>query len=186
MPDGQARDVERKMREFIDKREIYETLMRYCRGIDRGDIDLVLSAFHPDGVDNHTGYDAKVAERVPKAMALAKTAVNWTAHTIANHTVEVNGDVAASEAYLIAYHRIPFEGREVDWTLAARYLDRFERRNGAWKIAHRTVVHDNSTFSEVTPPPAGLMQATYLKESHQGKRAKDDLSYKLFASVRGT
>lgn len=181
-PDGQQPDISSKLKDLIDKQEIREALMRYCRGMDRGDATLALSAFHPDAMDNHTGFDAGVAERIPRVTELAKTAVKWTMHTISNHYIEVDGNKAASEAYLVAYHRVPHGGHEIDWTLGARYLDRFERRGGEWRIAHRTVVHDWSTSAPVLPHPTGLMQATYLEKSHQGKRSKDDLSYTTFRS----
>ena len=33
---------------LLDKQEIYEVILRYCRGIDRLDEELLLSVFHPD------------------------------------------------------------------------------------------------------------------------------------------
>lgn len=36
---------------------LYGVIARYCRGIDRLDMALVRSAYHPDGVDHHTGFD---------------------------------------------------------------------------------------------------------------------------------
>jgi hypothetical protein len=34
------------LQSLADKQAIYEVLLRYCRGIDRIDMDLVRSAFH--------------------------------------------------------------------------------------------------------------------------------------------
>ena len=39
------------VRELKDRQEIYDCIMRYCRGIDRLDRDMLLSAYHPDAVD---------------------------------------------------------------------------------------------------------------------------------------
>ena len=39
-------------------------MLRYCQGIDRLDMELVRSAYHPDGVDHHTGFDGTVDEYV--------------------------------------------------------------------------------------------------------------------------
>ena len=44
------------VRELKDRQEIYDCLMRYCRGIDRLDRDMLLSAYHPDAVDDHGVY----------------------------------------------------------------------------------------------------------------------------------
>src|SRR5258705_13909652 len=88
------RDLDAKLRVVIDKQEIHEVIMRYCRGIDRGDVDLVLSTFHEDAVDNHVGIEERVVVQVPKALELAKTAVIWTSHNITNQLVDVAGGAA--------------------------------------------------------------------------------------------
>jgi ketosteroid isomerase-like protein len=174
-------DLDAKLRVVIDKQEIHEVIMRYCRGIDRGDVPLVLSTFHEDAIDNHVGIEEIAHKQIPAALELAKTAVIWTMHSILNELVEVDGDVAMSESYFVAYHRMAYDGREVDWTLGGRYMDRMERRNGEWKIAYRTVIHDWSRFDDVATPPANLMQVGYLAKSHQGTRSKADLSYKFLS-----
>jgi hypothetical protein len=42
-----------KLRYLIDRQAILDCLTRYCRGVDRFDRDLLLSAYHPDATDNH-------------------------------------------------------------------------------------------------------------------------------------
>ncbi|WP_221890845.1 nuclear transport factor 2 family protein [Microbispora sp. KK1-11] len=37
--------------EWSDQQEIHEVVLRYCRGVDRLDMDLVRSAYHPDAID---------------------------------------------------------------------------------------------------------------------------------------
>src|SRR6185295_13740348 len=61
------------------------------------------------------------------------TPMTGTTHTIANILITVDGDVAGSESHILAWHGLPAEGR---------YVDRLERRNGEWKIAHRIVVFE--------------------------------------------
>src|SRR5262249_60548928 len=87
------------LRALVAKQEIHEALMRYCRGIDRNDRELVLSAFHDDAIDNHTGTDDPVFERFPADKP--ESAVKWSSHNICNELVRVDGDVAHSESYLI-------------------------------------------------------------------------------------
>ncbi|SDZ41729.1 hypothetical protein SAMN05216215_10714 [Saccharopolyspora shandongensis] len=36
---------------------IYEVQCRYCRGIDRLDLELVRSCYHPGAVDHHVSFD---------------------------------------------------------------------------------------------------------------------------------
>ena len=45
--------TERALRVLLDKQEIHEVLMRYCRGIDRCDAELLHSVYHPDATDDH-------------------------------------------------------------------------------------------------------------------------------------
>jgi hypothetical protein len=37
-----------KLEELSARAEIHDALLRYCRGLDRVDMDLVRGAFHPD------------------------------------------------------------------------------------------------------------------------------------------
>lgn len=176
-------DIDTRLQEFLDKQEIHEVLMRYCRGIDRCDLDLVLSAFHEDAYDNHTGKAELAYERFPKVLKVAESNVKRTSHNICNEFVEVRGDVAASESYLLAYHRIEDHGREMDWLLGGRYLDRLERRNGEWRIAYRTVVFDWERFDEVGEKPEDHSVAGWFTWAHQGDRTRGDFSYGVFAEA---
>jgi hypothetical protein len=55
-------EMEAKVQELLDKQEIYEVLMRYCRAIDRGDEPLMRSVYHPDGIDHHGIFDGKASD----------------------------------------------------------------------------------------------------------------------------
>ena len=41
------------LRELLDRQEIHDCLMRYSRGVDRLDPDLIRSAYHDDAIDDH-------------------------------------------------------------------------------------------------------------------------------------
>lgn len=172
------------VRVLLDKQEIHEVLMRYCRGIDRGDLDLVLSAFHHDAVDNHTGEAERAYERFPRVLSQAATNVRGTSHILCNELIEVHGEVAASESYLLAYHRIAVESRLLDWILGARYVDRLERRQGEWRIANRIVVFDWERYDEVSDPPGTHGVLGWFANAHHGSRTPQDSSYGAFAGLR--
>jgi hypothetical protein len=42
---------------LLDKQAIYDVLLRYCRRIDRVDVDLVRSGYHAGAIDHHTGFE---------------------------------------------------------------------------------------------------------------------------------
>lgn len=157
--------------------EIRRVLARYCRGVDRGDLALLKSVYHPDARDDHgmfvgSGWD--FAEALVPAMD--GSSLN-SQHHLTNVLIELDGDAAAVESYVIAFHpaRDPQSGEEVHHVAGARYLDRFEKRDGAWKIAERRVVIDWTRAG--TPAPAWpAWQGVGL----HGARREQDPSHQLF------
>jgi hypothetical protein len=43
-----------RIRALIDKDEIRDVIYRYCRAVDRCDLELMLSCYRPDARDHHT------------------------------------------------------------------------------------------------------------------------------------
>ena len=56
---------------------------------------------------------------------------------ISNVLVDVDGDRATSECYVMAFARVRTDDGTGDSLTTARLLDRLERRDGRWGIAHR-------------------------------------------------
>lgn len=155
-----------------DRFEIKQALLRYTRGVDRFDKALMASAYHEDAMDEHG-----VAEGDPDVFT--DWAIGWHGenqrqhqHIITNHTVEIDGDTAHGETYYVFFG----ENNEGPPTLAfGRYVDRFEKRNGEWKIAHRVCVNQYAgSFNPVDIPPEYLaMQSS----SGPNTRDKNDISW---------
>jgi len=175
--------IESRLGLLEDRQAIHEVILRYCRGVDRSDPELILSAFHDDAIDNHFGVVLPFREAIATLKAArsgAPPSTTSSMHNICNVLIELDGDVARCESYLIVIVRIPRDGGDIDWLHAGRYVDRFERRNGEWRIAYRTVVYDIERFDEVVPAPGGLSQAGYLNNAVRGKRGSGDFSYEIF------
>jgi len=71
-----------------------------------------------------------------------------------------DGDTTChTETYMTAMHTVPAgyptpdifpdKGHTYSAIIAGRYVDRFELRNGEWRIAHRTGLYDWREFREV-------------------------------------
>ena len=45
-----------ELQELLDQRAIRDVVLRYCRGIDRLDLELVRDCYHPDATDDHGGF----------------------------------------------------------------------------------------------------------------------------------
>lgn len=124
---------------LLDERAIGQVVLRYCRGIDRLDRDLVRSCYHPDATDEHGSFSGGVEAYLDWAFRLLGRYAS-TMHLVGNLLVEVAGDVALAETYGVAHHRgRPDEAFEPRHNLVTgfRFIDRFERRGGPWRIARR-------------------------------------------------
>jgi len=126
---------------LLDKQEIYEVLVNYCNGMDRRDDSLLRSVFHPDATISYGLFDGKASKFCDWSMAEA-TKYKFTKHSLSNVLIKVEGDGAQSEVYASAFHRIEKDGEKYDLVASGRYNDRFERRNGVWKIATRRAISD--------------------------------------------
>ena len=104
-----------------------------------------------------------------------------TMHRISNTLIQIDGDRAAVETYVEAYHLADGEnGAQQDIVVGGRYVDRFERRGGEWRIAHRTFVHDWNQNPAATVVWDGPL---YGKLDVRGRRDRDDPSYALFGAL---
>lgn len=138
---------------------IDDALRSYCRGIDRLHPPSIAAAFHagaalidygPQPLAIETFVDHAVVSLARKFVA--------TQHRISNTTVERNGAKALVETYVHATHvEATAEGRRLH-TFVGRYIDRFEERDGVWKIAQRTLRNDWSTVVQMGDPMSGTYQ----------------------------
>jgi hypothetical protein len=143
---------------LLDKAELHDLAMCYARAVDRGDRKLLLSLYHEDAIDHHgadfCGSPPEFADYVERSTSPFEA----TAHYILNSSYEIDGDHANGELYFIGYHRArPPESTEI--IVSGRYLDRYERRSGVWKIAHRSIAWDWADTGPMKPESLKLLRA---------------------------
>ena len=170
-----------EVRILCDKQAITEVIYRYARALDRCDLELLQSCFHPDSMHDHGDFEGLSARFCPWAIELLLR-LTATQHLIGNILIELHGDIAFSEAYWTAYHRIPANavgsgvvagrGEETDLFIGGRYIDRFERRTGEWKIARRVGLHDWQRFEGASD--GGFFETNRRK---RGVRDRSDPAY---------
>ena len=78
--------------------------------------------------------------------------------------------------YFQAFHRVVEDGAEKDLFIAGRYVDRYERRDGVWKIAHRAFVMD---WNQVAPNASEWEEGMFAELRVRGGRAPDDPFYRF-------
>lgn len=131
---------------LLAEREIRNVVLRYCRGIDRRQFDLVRDCYHPDALDEHGDFLGSVDEFIAHAERSLQ-AFQTTTHFTGNILVEIDpADPrrARCETYAMAIHRVPPRGDRPakDHVVGLRYIDDFEARAGRWRIADRVCVFD--------------------------------------------
>lgn len=138
-----------KVQELIDRSEILDCLTRCARGMDRHDAVLIASAYHADAIDDHgafTGLRDEFVDFVNGSDGEPGVHEKLFAdhmHYLSNQSVEIDGDTAHVETYYLMVAQYVGSDRCGLWT--GRYIDRLERRDGAWKIAVRRVVMGDCT-----------------------------------------
>jgi ketosteroid isomerase-like protein len=139
--------VDADIKQLLDEQAIRRVLANYCRAIDRMDHDLLRSVYHPDALDTgrpttripNTGPVERFFATVAESNAIGLEA----APILLGQTIfEFDGDVALTETYFASFFRFRKEDGVLHEGHAGRYLDRFERRDGEWRIAHRHLVID--------------------------------------------
>jgi SnoaL-like domain len=131
---------ETALRELLDREAIRDVYTRYARGLDRGDAQLIGSAYHSDATEDHHGevYSGEtigdiLASHVMKSMSRTNTHIN-------NITIELNGDKAGCEAYYMGLHMLKNGDKRL--MSAGRSLDRLEKRDGVWRFVYRNILPD--------------------------------------------
>jgi ketosteroid isomerase-like protein len=133
-----------QLQELLDRQAIADCVQRYARGIDRQDVDLVASCYHPDAIDDHGSFVGSGRELAEWAFERKKRELTSQNH-VTTHNVELNGDTAHGETYYLSM------GRDTSGVVrfaSGRYIDRFERRNGEWRIAERLCIVESVTKAQ--------------------------------------
>ncbi len=149
--------MEQMVQELWDRDQILQCLHRYARGVDRFDRDLILSAFHPDALDEHGKFVGTPEEFCDWALDMHQNAQLSHQHCLLNHTCDLDGDTAHAETYFM-FTAMNRKGKPL--TIGGgRYIDRLEKRDGAWRIAARVTLRDWSNLDSI-PDPSDLSTMT--------------------------
>jgi hypothetical protein len=166
-----------ELRQLIDEARIRDVYVRYARGVDRLDRELLLSCFHSGQTIRH-GMDADAL--VDYLLTTASQHLANT-HMMGQQWVEVEGDVAWTEVYHLATALFPSENDKPEGTrfVSARYCDRLERREGQWRIAAREVAFDTQVLVERGDRPEEFAAGSYSDGTPKprGKHDRSDPSY---------
>ena len=175
------------VRDMQAREAIKDCVLRYCRGADRLDADLMLSAYHPDAIDEHGKFVGTAADFVAWALRQHVDSHLSTQHLVANHRCDIEGETAHTETYFM-FVAMNKRGKVLQMN-GGRYVDRFERREGKWAIAYRICLRDwaniderpeMSDLSSFTSTRAFLSehQRAFMNGGPHSRRDHEDPSYR--------
>lgn len=128
--------------EILVKQEIHDLIMAQARATDRSDLDGLMSSWHPGALVD-TGSFVGSVEEYGKMLLEAEARCQKVSHHIANEWVEVSGNRAISESYVMAFKTVA-DADDTRWDElnGGRYLDQFKKIDGAWKFTNRVYIGD--------------------------------------------
>lgn len=155
--EAQLSEFETAFRQVADYRNIRDNELQYTRGLDRHDEALITTVFWPDAQVSYgtlVGMDgfAKWANEGHEDSAAHQ-------HHVTTLTLDIDGDTAHEEGYIFFSSDMkrdpgfdtvgnPTPGRVVAGSFATfgtgRYVNRYERRDGEWRMIIHEYVHDIS------------------------------------------
>ena len=157
------------LEELEARSAIEDSLKRFARAVDRQDWKLARELYHDDAFDDH-GFFKGPPDAFLAHIAKLHEQQQHSMHFNTNVLIEfLAKDRAFVETYVLVLQR--FADRRV--TASARYLDRFEKRAGVWRVAHRTLVFGDTVSEPMREPPS------FPPEFTVQKHGMDDPLYKV-------
>jgi SnoaL-like domain len=193
------KNLEEAVQTLIDQRDIEKVITTYARAVDRLDVELLKSCYHPDAINHNAVSRVTAREFADIIVPQMRKLFSGTMHHVTHINVELKGTTAATESYFIAWHMVVGGYEEVmtffgapyakemessgelagghDFIGGGRYLDRFEKRDGIWRIAERRVTMEWNHFGPVSK---ATPDSLFGRIPAWAKRDRSDLVYSVF------
>jgi hypothetical protein len=154
------------LQRLVDESEIRRIRRLWAFARDQGDWDTVATLFHPNApvsISWYSGNAEGFVEASRKMFGHTKPETR-SKHWFGNDRLTLNGTRATLETDIEVRTRDLIEGRLFDFTYDGRFFDRFEKRDGAWKIAQWTCLYDSDRAAPAVPGdiPAGFFDGLAL------------------------
>src|SRR4051812_9965423 len=117
------------LQSLADRQAITDLIYRYCRSMDRIDVELGYSIWHDDATAD---YGAEVYQGSGKGFidfVCAQHRRTLThVHQVTNIIIDLDGDRAGSESYVVSDLRAGPPAQVKQITTWGRYIDRWSKR----------------------------------------------------------
>ena len=145
MSEGLTADEVLALRETLACGEIHRVILNYARGVDQRNYELVRDCFHDDARIDYSVFAGSPDELV-LWLERSQPNADRVSHLLGAPHIEFapDGQRAEVETSCIQTAVLPRDeqGRVFRALSGLRFLDRFERRGVAWRIADRRNVPD--------------------------------------------
>jgi SnoaL-like domain len=171
-----------ELKSLLDRDKIRECIARLARGEDRRNAELITASYWQDSTTDY-GVFVGSFDKYLEWVVPGSPAIPVTQHVLGQSTIDLNGDTANVETHVISYHRVNMGTEERDTVIGGRYLDRFEKRAGDWRIANRVMLYDwFQDFGVSVDWSKGVMGLPFSADHYTG-RAVGDYSETFFAKA---
>jgi hypothetical protein len=155
------------LQRLVDESEIRRIRRLWAFARDQGDWDTVATLFHPNAPVSISWYDGNAEGFVESSRKMFGHTRPETRskHWFGNDRLTLNGTRALLETDVEVRTRDNIDGVFFDFTYEGRFFDRFEKRDGGWKIAQWTCLYDSDRVAPAVPGtiPPGFFDGLELK-----------------------
>ncbi|MBA6413780.1 nuclear transport factor 2 family protein [Parahaliea sp. F7430] len=169
--------MQTQVQRLLDLEAIRNLVHIYCRAADRHDHKLMRELYHEDALDDHGSFFKGLAMDFIDKLPEIQAPMEILHHNTSTHNIELDGDKAEGEVYVIAFHRVALEKRSIDLIVGGRYLDKYEKREGVWKFSHRAGLAD---WTHIQDPSSVDFSHPLVSGALVGQAGLDDPSYSFF------
>ena len=129
-----------------DVQELNRLAYRYAAAVDASDEAAFLDVFHRDARlrvyhpdDEEPFIDLAGHDGIGDVLRTMRGIYRKTAHLMTNHLVDLDGDAGSGTLLCTARHLMKDPNNTDVLVVVIRYVDRYARRDGAWRIADRQI-----------------------------------------------
>ena len=165
--------MDARLQAMLDHHEITRVLTEYCHSCDRCDVERIAGVSGQDSWDDHGVHQAPGPEYARIAIPEIRAETRTLSHHLGQSLIDINGDHTGAETYVLEVTLTTTSSRDELYNqLGGRYVDRFERRHGTWKIKDRVTVRDGSVSLKVEDDVFALAQLTSGQRSARDSTSK--------------
>lgn len=151
--------MSREIEVLLAEREITRVILQYARGIDRLDFDMVRDCFHPDArIEYGSVFEGSLDETI-EWLDSALRRLQGTLHTFTPPWIDLDLEAGRAECETRSINSALYPpdeaGDAIQNVTGTYYYDRFERRDGRWRLVHRrnAGAWQVNVLDRPSPPP---------------------------------